>query len=260
MTLEITDKSVLRNRNLCCGRLAVALAIGSGMKTLADRVRERRLELGLTQAQLAEKVGMKQQGIRSIEAGESKRPRKLRELARALETTETFLLGDWYLDPEDAPPPFEPKDFMPSRLLPVIGDVAAGLWLETGAMPEEPQEWLPFVPVLGGNERGIYALRIRGNSVDKIAPDGSYLVCIDIGESGAEVEDNDLVVVERRRIQEQVREVTVKRVKRTRTGIDLIPESTDPRWKPVKFTKADENDDLEIRVIAHVKWIAKKPT
>jgi transcriptional regulator with XRE-family HTH domain len=56
------------------------------------RVLERRKKIGISAAKLAEAVGMKQQGIANIEKGIVERPRRLMELARALETTEDWLL------------------------------------------------------------------------------------------------------------------------------------------------------------------------
>lgn len=59
---------------------------------IGARIAERRVELGISQASLAETVDMKQQSIASIEAGDVKRPGKLREIATALLTTEDWLL------------------------------------------------------------------------------------------------------------------------------------------------------------------------
>ena len=56
------------------------------------RMRLRRAKLGLSQEMLAERVGMKQQGIDAIEQGRVKRPRLLREIAAALATSEDWLL------------------------------------------------------------------------------------------------------------------------------------------------------------------------
>ncbi|MGF7160149.1 phage repressor protein C with HTH and peptisase S24 domain [Rhodoligotrophos appendicifer] len=61
---------------------------------LAARVKAAREALGLSQPALAERVGMSQQGIGAIEAGKSDRPKKLREIARVLGTTEGWLLGE----------------------------------------------------------------------------------------------------------------------------------------------------------------------
>lgn len=201
-------------------------------------------------------VGMTQQGIVSIEAGDSKRPRKLRELANALETTEAYLLGET----DDPTAGFEPIKGM--LVIPVRGDVAAGLWLEFDLPAEEPSEWVPFVPRLGVPLEAVFALRVKGNSVDKVAPDGSLLICISYAEAGLAIQNGDLVVVERRRDQEGRRQVTVKRLHERRNGYELVPESTDPYWKPVFLKRGSSWDDEggeEARIVAKVEWIAQKP-
>jgi SOS-response transcriptional repressor LexA len=220
--------------------------------TLGDRVRKLRKERGLSQMDLAKAVGMRQQGIQSIEEGKSQRPRKLREIAAALRTTEDWLLGETPLNEI-------PAELFQVGEIPVIGEVAAGLWLEVGTMPEEPLEMLPFVPAL--STKASYALRVRGNSVDKIAPDGAYLICADIGTSGAAIENDDLVIVERLQAQGSMREVTVKRVRLKKDGLVLLPESTDPRWTPVEINSHNTSpDDVEVRVIAHVVWVTRRAT
>jgi len=62
------------------------------METLSSRLKQKRTELKLSQTQLAELVGMKQQSIQQIEAGETQRPRLLLELAEALRCEPTWLL------------------------------------------------------------------------------------------------------------------------------------------------------------------------
>ncbi|CAM3448721.1 helix-turn-helix domain-containing protein [Klebsiella variicola] len=62
------------------------------METLSSRLKQKRAELKLSQTQLAEMVGMKQQSIQQIEAGETQRPRLLFELAEALKCDPTWLL------------------------------------------------------------------------------------------------------------------------------------------------------------------------
>jgi transcriptional regulator with XRE-family HTH domain len=64
------------------------------MTVLGDRIVKRIAELGITQNELALRVGMKQPGIHAIISGGVKRPRMLKEIASALETTQEFLLGE----------------------------------------------------------------------------------------------------------------------------------------------------------------------
>jgi SOS-response transcriptional repressor LexA len=157
------------------------------------------------------------------------------------------------------PPPDISAELFEVGEIPVIGEVAAGLWMEVTDTPEEPLEMLPFLPVL--STKVSYALRVRGNSMDKTAPDGSYLMCAALKDTGAAIEDDDLVIVERLRAQRSLHEVTVKRVRRKNDGLVLLPESTDPRWKPVEIHSGNtSSEDMEVRVLAHVVWITRRPT
>lgn len=65
------------------------------METMSHRLKQKREEMNLSQAQLAVKAGMKQQSLQAIEAGLTKRPRFLFELANALHCDPHWLLyGD----------------------------------------------------------------------------------------------------------------------------------------------------------------------
>ena len=60
--------------------------------TLGWRLRRRRKELGLTQTELADKVGTSQAVIQKIENGKSLRPRILEEIAAALDVKPAWLM------------------------------------------------------------------------------------------------------------------------------------------------------------------------
>ncbi len=85
------------------------------MENLGSRIRKKRKELGISQTDLGEKIGMKQQGIMSIENGKSLRPRLLLELAQVLKTTPEWLLnGEGASDQEDVGNNIQdPPDLMP---------------------------------------------------------------------------------------------------------------------------------------------------
>lgn len=86
--------------------------------TIGDRIRTRREELGLTQKELAERLGYKtKSSITKIEAGDNNLPiTKVAKIAKALEVTESYLMGwedsaivpadghtdAYYLNPETA--------------------------------------------------------------------------------------------------------------------------------------------------------------
>lgn len=60
--------------------------------TISERMKKRRLSLGLTQQKLALLAGVKQQTIQRIESGSSHRPRHLIEIAEALNCSPKWLL------------------------------------------------------------------------------------------------------------------------------------------------------------------------
>jgi len=66
--------------------------------SIGNRVKARRIELGLTQADLAAKIGVSQQAIQQLEDGGTRRPRYLPELAIAMGCSVGWLTGS---DAED---------------------------------------------------------------------------------------------------------------------------------------------------------------
>ena len=88
------------------------------MSELSTRVRLRREELGLSQEQLAQRMGYRSKSsITKLEKGVNDIPQaKLEELAAALETTPAYLLG---LDVPCPPPGFEPLPAM--AMVPLVG-------------------------------------------------------------------------------------------------------------------------------------------
>lgn len=62
------------------------------MFEIGRRIKEARESLGLTQKQVAEKVGMTQQGYQDIEKGGVKQPRNIEKLAHVLKKPKEYLL------------------------------------------------------------------------------------------------------------------------------------------------------------------------
>ncbi|PHM46567.1 helix-turn-helix domain-containing protein [Xenorhabdus miraniensis] len=59
--------------------------------SISERVRNRRVELNLTQVEVAALAGVKQQSIQQLESGMTKRPRFLLELSKALKCSLEWL-------------------------------------------------------------------------------------------------------------------------------------------------------------------------
>ena len=73
----------------------VNIAKGFADMNIGDRIRNKRLELGMTQKELAKKLGYKTKGsVTKIESGyQNLTQPKIVAMAKALETTPAYLMG-----------------------------------------------------------------------------------------------------------------------------------------------------------------------
>ena len=70
------------------------------MKSFADKVKDSRVALGLSQAQLAEAIGVSARAVQTYEQGAKKpRPTTMHKLAKALKVSVKFLSDDGCEDP-----------------------------------------------------------------------------------------------------------------------------------------------------------------
>ena len=79
--------------------------------TVGDRIKALRLDLGMTQEELAEKVGLKKAAINKYESGVVVNIKRdmIGKLASALETTPTYLMG-WEDEPDHPRSPIDTYD------------------------------------------------------------------------------------------------------------------------------------------------------
>ena len=112
------------------------------MSTIYDRIRSRRIELGLTVEDLANKMGYKDKSsISKIENGKADIPQsKVLAFARALNTTTAYLMGIDDAKASNIPAGFQP---LPKRdRIPRVGQIACG----TPILAEENVETYDEVP------------------------------------------------------------------------------------------------------------------
>lgn len=144
----------------------------------------------------------------------------------------------------------------PQKAMPIIGEIAAGLWLDLDGFEDREYEQhpIPFHP--GYPEDAQYGLIVLGTSINNIAKAGEVLQCVDIGISGLAPQNGDLVVVERKRAGQK--EVTAKVYKRKGKLIELAPDSSDSRWTtPLTYDPTTPVQDEEITIIAVVYAVYK---
>ena len=186
------------------------------MSTIYDRIKVRRLELGLTVEELAQQLGYKDKSsISKIENGKADIPQAKVELfARALRTTTAYLMG---VDGPALPPGCEPMP--PMRQVPLVGRIACGMPIlaeqNIEGMISVPEEW-----------RADFVLTCRGDSMAPLIMDGD-LVAV---RSQPEVENGEIAVV---RIDD---EATLKKV--NFDGTTMVLQPLNPAYPLMTYTGA----------------------
>lgn len=219
--------------------------------SLAERVKERREALGITQTELAEKVGIKQQSIASIENGETKNPRKIFELATALkcsmqwlktgehESNATGLEGislwddDDVDDDDDVYLPF----FKEAQLAAGNGRV-----VELDCDGRKLKFSLRSLRKLGVNPEDAACMSVWGNSMEPVLPDGATVA---INTGNTDIKDGKIYALDHEGM------ARVKIVYRLPGGgIRLRSFNTDEF--PDEFYHGEESN--KIRVVGAVFW------
>lgn len=127
------------------------------------------------------------------------------------------------------------------RRIPISGEVRAGAWIE---IPDDPTvtDWLYFDDPEFKNVR-VYALRVVGNSMDRLYPDGTTVLVADATDTG--VFEGDIVVVRRSRgpaVETTLKELMIE----GRGKYALWPRSNDPLFQePIRIdaTEAEYADE-----------------
>lgn len=216
-----------------------------------ERLSEKFEATGWTKTELARRAGVHPDNVLKYLAGKVKQPRGdiVGKLAKALGTTEADLRGF------DQPALTTATGGL-GKLQPIrpSGYVKAGIWQD--ARLEGPSM---EVPSLGGYPVDMQiAYIVDGESLNKIARNGDVLVCLDLIASRVSIMDNDLVIVEMTKHGGEFVDRSAKRVRRTKTGFELWPESDHPdHQEPLVLNEVDEGIDM--RVSAKVLWIVRKP-
>ena len=148
-----------------------------------NKLAEMRERAGLTQAQLAEKLGVTQQTIWYYEKGRREmKSGVLIALSKALDCSISDLLGI-----DDTYGVIKASQ-SPSHQLPIVGRMAAG---EAREAIEQRDRTHPIPDELyNGNENSVW-VEISGNSMNRLFPDGS-LVLINMS---SEVHNGDVAAV-----------------------------------------------------------------
>lgn len=201
------------------------------MTALGDAIRNARKRLGLTQGEFGAKVGVEQSTVSRWEKGAEPDYEQRARLAKYLPATVTR-----------------------PTVVSIVGAVEAGKW----GQAEEPAPHeiryldLPEDPRYPGTER--IAFMVRGPSMNRVLPEGSFVVCVNSLAVGRDPVTGEYVVV-RRKSLEGLYEMTIKEFELDDSGQAwLWPRSSHPRFQePLRLTGADDdNQDVDTVIIGLV--------
>lgn len=203
------------------------------MAEIGKRIREKREAIGMTQEELASKLGYKNKSsIAKIETGANDIIQsKVVEFANVLDTTVAYLMG-W-----DNP--------TPSRkgvVVNVLGRIAAGIpidaikdIIDTEEIPEEMARTGEF-----------FGLQIHGDSMTPSICDGDIVIV----KQQNDAESGDIVIA-----TINGDEATCKRLRKYKDGIELI--SNNPSYSPFEFNN-QEIEEKPVRIIGKVVELRRK--
>lgn len=197
--------------------------------SIAARVKATREALGLTQVELAEKVGTSQQSIEQLENGKTKRPRYLPELVNILGVS-----MDWILSGNsDSNTPLMPKNSN-NKAYPHISWTRAIRYSESmdPNILNGADEWFESEIDIIGNG---FWLTVEGDSMTSPAgqsvPEG-HMILVD---SGREAKNNNLVIAKLL----NTNELTFKKL--ITEGPNKFLKGLNPTWPNIEI-----NDNCKI--------------
>lgn len=186
------------------------------MATFADMLVYLRKREGLSQAQLAEKTGLKRSTIGMYETGKREPDfETLEAFADLFNVNMDTLLGK---EGKSDSPIGDIIDYSKYNLIPILGRIPAGLPL----LAEENIEGYTLTDLNGGAE--YFALRVTGDSMNAIGIMEGHILHV---RRQPEVENGEVAVV---MVGDE--DATVKRFYSTENTVTLMPQSTNPTHKP----------------------------
>jgi transcriptional regulator with XRE-family HTH domain len=201
------------------------------------KLREARKRVPLSQADLGERVGVAQSVVSDWERGELESWRDYIEpLARALGVTPGFFSGATTIA----------GALSFANEIEVVGEVQGGTFKVAIEYSPEERHFLPAIPVPAYERVARRYLKVVGDSVNELYPDGTYVMVVSTADTDAR--PGDRVVVYARK--GELSEATIKEVRVEADGrIALWPRSTHPDHKTPIYLTDEDQDGPEIAYV-----------
>lgn len=184
---------------------------------------------------------------------------RMDELARIMELTDAPDSGDIQYQIIDGAIILPLRDAgaapdIPSRT-PLLLEhrVQAGMWVEEDDFTQDRLSG-PAVYADPNHPRPQWLELVSGDSIDRIAPEGSYVHVVDWRAIDREPRDGELVIVKRTRLEGLLAERSVKQVRKVKGRVELWPASNNPKWSQPLILNGAE-DGVTIQIAGLVIWV-----
>lgn len=208
-------------------------------KKMGERIKNRRLELGLSQEELAKRMGNSSRAsVSTVETGkEDLTTTRISKFAQALDVTPAYIMG-WEEPPKITIETRSTPHY--SQRIRVLGKVAAGTPIE---MIEDVIDYEEMPLDAGGD---YFGLIIHGDSMEPKISDGDVVIVkqqpyIDNGQIGIVTINGD--------------DATCKRIYKYAESLVLM--STNPKYPPMEFSK-EQVQSLPVRILGRVVELRAK--
>ena len=192
-----------------------------------QRLKKLREDMGLSQEEVAKRIGVGRTTYVKYETGDSKPIRKINELSRLFGVDADYILCI------DSP---EKKESKYVRI-PVLGRIIAGLPMEA---IQEPIDWEEIPREMAATGE-FFALKVKGHSMEPRILEGDVVIV----KKQADVESGKLAVV-----LVNGNEATLKRVKKQKEGFTLIATNLSV-YEPHFYTN-EEIEKLPVQILGEV--------
>ena len=210
---------------------------------IGNNINAIRVHFGLSQERFAEAIGTSQTTVSAWECGEST-PRKT-NVEKIIAALPNLQFDD--IMSEDRGFAKKVNGSKPHGFLqvPLHGRVAAGIpieMLEVDDTSEAPARYVDDDP-------DAFMVRVIGDSMNRSINDGMFAL---VSPKYTEPNDHDMFLV-----TVNGYDATIKRVRKLANGIELIPDSYDPTYRP-KVYDFNEEDTPAIKILGKVVWWCKE--
>ena len=130
--------------------------------------------------------------------------------------------------------------------VPLFGSIAAGTPLD---MDSCDVRYLVPTDVISRHP-GAFLLKVEGESMNRVLPNGCYALV----EPCSDVRNDNMPYA----VCVNGYSATIKRIHRLSNGFELVPDSTDPTYRPKVYDYGDEGTET-ISIIGEVVWYCLPP-